>query len=588
MMKADQLYQLDLKLREIKMEPDTLFGGVALFFFGDIMQLKPVQAKYIWCEPYSREYHEAFHLQSYWELFTVISLVENHRQQKDAEYANILNRIRVAEKGKMTEEDLTALQVSVRPEGHADLRGALVIGSTHAVVNKHNDLRLKELKTPLVTIEAVNSHNNIPNYMPKIHPKKRTIGDTHLLQTFQVKVGSRVMLTNNLDVCDILSNGSIGTLEGMIGNNGEVNVMMVRFDSRDSGREMQRLHPQYAKRFPGCTPIKKQVWKYSTSNSKSVKSKAATVQQFPLILSFASTTHKIQGQTIEAPMTCAMDLRSVFGPGQAYVMLGRIQSQQQLRIIGCLPEEKIYCEKGAKSELTSMQARSLNENPPVWEKAFSRSLKVSYLNVHSLRDKIEDIRSDSILMFSDIIILGETWLDVKVDEKDLSLQIEGFKLHLNSVRKGRGLAVYYKDKIVAIGETDSDVNRQITIMESRECCVMGLYRSAEDTTLSNRLRTMIPKVGPFMVTGDFNICLAKDPDHEVFKTLRTMGFSPLTSEEMRNKKMTSEATHFDGGHIDQAWLREGDMVSNVELYSPYYTCRDHDALLISMVDKRTG
>ncbi len=385
MVKADQLYQLDLRLREVKMEPDTLFGGVALFFFGDIMQLQPVQAKYIWCEPRSREYHEAFHLQSYWELFTVISLVENHRQQKDADYANILNRIRVAEKGQMTEEDLTALQVSVRPEGHADLRGALVIGSTHAVVNKHNDLCLKELKTPLVTIEAVNSHNNIPNYMPKIDPKKRTIGDTHLLQTFQVKVGSRVMLTANLDVHDCLSNGSIGTLEGMTGNNGEVHVMMVRFDNRDSGREMQRLHPTLAKLFPGCTPIMKQVFKYSTSkNSKSAKSKAATAQQFPLILSFASTTHKIQGQTIEVPRTCAVDLRSVFGAGQAYVMLGRIQSQQQLRIIGCLPEEKIYCDKGAKSELTSMQARSLNVNPPVWEKAFSRSLKVSYLNVDSL------------------------------------------------------------------------------------------------------------------------------------------------------------------------------------------------------------
>jgi hypothetical protein len=68
---------------------------------------------------------------------------------------------------------------------------------------------------------------------------------------------------------------------------------------------------------------------------------------------------------------------------------------------------------------------------------------------------------------------------------------------------------------------------------------------------------MIPKVGPFMVTGDFNICLAKKPDHEVFQTLRTMGFSPLTSEEMRNKKITSEATHLDGGHIDQVWLRGG-------------------------------
>jgi hypothetical protein len=41
-----------------------------------------------------------------------------------------------------------------------------------------------------------------------------------------------------------------------------------------------------------------------------------------------------------------------------------------------------------------------------------------------------------------------------------------------------------------------------------------------------------------------------------------------------------------GGHIDQAWLREEDMVSAVELYSPHYTCRDHDDLLISMVDRR--
>ncbi len=60
----------------------------------------------------------------------------------------------------------------------------------------------------------------------------------------------------------------------------------------------------------------------------------------------------------------------------------------------------------------------------------------------------------------------------------------------------------------------------------------------------------------------------------------------MTSKKMRNKKITSEATHLDGGHIDQVWLRGGDMVSEVELYSPYYTCRDHDALLISMVDRR--
>ena len=82
---------------------------------------------------------------------------------------------------------------------------------------------------------------------------------------------------------------------------------------------------------------------------------------------------------------------------------------------------------------------------------------------------------------------------------------------------------------------------------------------------------------PIMVTGDFNKCLEKYPEHKVFHVLRTMGFRPLTSE----------ATHLKGGHIDQAWLREGDMGSTIQLYSPYYTCKDHDALLISVFDRRT-
>ena len=79
MVKADQLYQLDLRLRELTMCPNKLFGGVALFFFGDIMQLKPVMGRYIWNQPRSDEYLHAYLVQSHWERFSVISLVENHR-----------------------------------------------------------------------------------------------------------------------------------------------------------------------------------------------------------------------------------------------------------------------------------------------------------------------------------------------------------------------------------------------------------------------------------------------------------------------------------------------------------------------------
>ena len=88
---------------------------------------------------------------------------------------------------------------------------------------------------------------------------------------------------------------------------------------------MRQIHPNFSRSYPGCTPIKKQIHKYSTSKtSTGVKSKVATVYQFPLILCFATTTHKIQGQNIIKPRKAAEDLRSVFGNNQAYVMLGRV------------------------------------------------------------------------------------------------------------------------------------------------------------------------------------------------------------------------------------------------------------------------
>ena len=116
------------------------------------------------------------------------------------------------------------------------------------------------------------------------------------------------MLTVNLDVKDSLCNGSIGTLKRIVRNNErEVKFLLVHFDNENSGRELRRCHPNLARANPGCTIIKREIHKYSTADkSKGVKSNVATVQQFPLILSFASTTHKIQGQTIKAPTKVAV------------------------------------------------------------------------------------------------------------------------------------------------------------------------------------------------------------------------------------------------------------------------------------------
>ena len=53
--------------------------------------------------------------------------------------------------------------------------------------------------------------------------------------------------------------------------------------------------------------------------------------------------------------------------------------------------------------------------------------------------------------------------------------------------------------------------------------------------------------------------------------------------------MVSEATHLAGGRIDQAWCNYtgGPVEVDVKLYSPYYTCKDHDALLFTTYEKKS-
>lgn len=236
-------------------------------------------------------------MQPPWELFTVVSLVENHRQEKDRDYADLLNRMRL---GEHTEDDLSKLQTRVRPENHPDVVGmdTLVVAATHEIVNHHNDRCLSQMSSELLQVEATHSHAIIRNFEPTINRKKRTVGPTPYLARLPITLESRVMLTCNLDIGDLLSNGSLGTLKGIVRDktSGEVVVLMVLFDIPESGQKLQGGHPMLAKSFPGCTPIKKQVHKYSTKDpghSKGARMELATVRQFPLIPSFSSTCHKV-------------------------------------------------------------------------------------------------------------------------------------------------------------------------------------------------------------------------------------------------------------------------------------------------------
>ena len=72
----------------------------------------------------------------------MINLEENHRQGKDREYAEMLNRIRV---DKHTEEDIEILKSRIRKKGHKDLKDAMYIGGKCEPVMRYNEKAISRL-----------------------------------------------------------------------------------------------------------------------------------------------------------------------------------------------------------------------------------------------------------------------------------------------------------------------------------------------------------------------------------------------------------------------------------------------------------
>ena len=181
-----------------------------------------------------------------------------------------------------------------------------------------------------------------------------------------------------------------------------------------------------------------------------------------------------------------------------------------------------------------------------------------------------------MIFFGDILVFAESWLFPEEQEDIPLLQINNFKLHLNSIGRGKGLAVYYKSAKFSITDYINDHSLQLSKLESKNLTVVCFYRSQDCKSLKTQLQDILPVQGDCLVIGDFNLCTREQPNHSVFKMLSDNGF----------KLQINQATHIDGGHLDQAWIRSG-RDQEVTLYSQYFCATDHDALLVTMYESST-
>ena len=574
MVKADMLYQLDLRLQEITEKVGLPFGGLSIIVFGDMMQLRPCMGKYICEEPSNKEFRITHALAPRWTMFKPIILEENHRQGKDKEYAEILNRIRV---GQQTKEDISILNTRVRSKEHNDIKAAnLFIDCKRKSCGELNANYLNSLDGEIVTIEAKHHHATQAKYKPFIDPKDGVVGPTSFMDKLKVKVNAKVMIIHNIDTADGLTNGQLGILVQVIKTkSGDIDKLIVKLNKTKAGENNRCNNKNLLLKFPDCVVIERVNWQYPLRKKSGEAGATANVIQFPIKLAFAITCHKIQGQTIPSPTQVALDLNSIFDEAQAHVMLSRVQQLDQIFILDYLDESKIRTSQIALNELLRLRENSINENPPQWLRPIRNSIKVVSLNCAGLKPHFVDIKADCHLLEADVIHLVETSLNA--DEKDVFI-LPGYSSHAINISNGKGIVTFYKSGIVEHKNDIKESNMQITKFSSSSIDIINTYRSANghSVELLNNIIKMAPLENAVLITGDFNICYQMNRMNRLIQGLENLGF----------RQLVNEATHIRGRHIDHVYWRDPTGTwsePDLDRYSPYYT--DHDAIGLTIKKK---
>ena len=184
---------------------------------------------------------------------------------------------------------------------------------------------------------VINTTNILPkNVQPSVINK---VLNMHQMETgglarmLELNVIARVMLTSNIDVLDILSNGQIGTVFHIkLDSNQAVTKIYNKLDDDSAG--LKRIGTVQFARQNNCIPIERveAIIKVTTTKLSSPEIK---MSQFPLKLAWACTVHKVQRKQFkEIVLSFNLFKQYSWNNGHMYVALSRVTCFDGLYLIG--------------------------------------------------------------------------------------------------------------------------------------------------------------------------------------------------------------------------------------------------------------
>ncbi|RFU24339.1 hypothetical protein B7463_g12002, partial [Scytalidium lignicola] len=316
------------------------FGGIQLVITGDFFQLPPVPD----FDRKSQGVKFAFDA-STWatSVHHTIGLTEVFRQ-KDPVFANMLNEMRL---GKISDETIRAFRKLNRKLDFNDALEATELFPTRNEVENANAFRMRDLHGKGYRFEARDTGTIKDEAL-----REKLLSNMMAPKVLELKKGAQVMLIKNMD--DGLVNGSLGKIVAFMNEktfeiydndpdalNDDINIDDMDESSRQARFKLKsminkNLVADTGMQYPlvrfatadGTTRdllVQYEDWKIELPNGEV----QAQRSQLPLILAWALSIHKAQGQTLER---VKIDLKRVFEKGQAYVALSRATSQEGLEV----------------------------------------------------------------------------------------------------------------------------------------------------------------------------------------------------------------------------------------------------------------
>ena len=223
------------------------------------------------------------------------------------------------------------------------------------------------------------------------------------------------MLTVNVGLEDRPVNGQLGTVKHIVLNS-QNNVSKIYIKCDDCKAGLKKMNTDNFARQHLWVPIEKTTVDIRIKSNKN-SSLVIKRTQFPLMLAWACTVHKVQGLSLSKVIVSFQLLKQrKLHYGQIYVALSRVTSLEGLHILGSFNLKSIRASPQAFEEYDRLRLERILL-PPNIEGVDSNSLVITLLNIRSFNKHAIDLESDRRLLNSDIICLTEIQLQQSLDSR---------------------------------------------------------------------------------------------------------------------------------------------------------------------------